>query len=583
MKAQMKGMSMAFIGLLALMQPPTSYTESQPHGLTVAAASSGYYAGVGGFDGGSGTQEDPYLISTPQQLHFIYQQLSNAPQFAVGIYFQLIQDLDLSTYDTDSDVSNGNWTVSGMFAGNVDGNHHTVSNLTSYNQSMGGLFPLMGGGSISNLTIQNADIKSTQTAGILGAQYMTVFGTLSVQNVTTSGAVHVSGSSSTAGGLIGQTVSGSLPLSVTKSGTVGSTITAESQGASTGGLIGQIYNIDISESYADASISGGGYAGGLVGYKQSNSPATITNSYSKGTVSGAEAVGGFLGHSYGYLTMTNILSTTTLELSNQPTYQGGLIGFQIPDYGTVTTNAYWDKTLAGLTQAGVNFTESDTTKGLTTTQLASAEVKTLLTGFDFESVWRFGENGKGLSLTWQPLDNRPALNQLDLALNVHASVVSFSVPTSLSFVLNPNLADAEQFVAPTFTLNNDSMAPLTLSLSAFNQKTAVLEDVLGSRYSDAQWKALGARDTHQFALALTGMEGESWLTWTQTEPLYAKAVQSSPTPISLGVIKPQSAVSFTFNAKHGAGFTEALAPEYDLTFIFNLFDDTSTLEGGDIK
>ncbi|MDE6590261.1 MAG: hypothetical protein K2K53_07995, partial [Oscillospiraceae bacterium] len=77
------------------------------------------------FAGGSGTREDPYLVSTPDQLNAIRQGLDK--------HYKLANDIDLSTW--------GNWLPIGdevlnrygeatPFTGSFDGAGHVISGMT---------------------------------------------------------------------------------------------------------------------------------------------------------------------------------------------------------------------------------------------------------------------------------------------------------------------------------------------------------------------------------------------------------------------------------------------------------------------
>ena len=70
------------------------------------------------FGGGSGTETDPYLITTVTQLQDI--QNSRLGQVA-GTYFRLENDLDLTGVE---------WNPIQAFVANFDGNGKTITNLT---------------------------------------------------------------------------------------------------------------------------------------------------------------------------------------------------------------------------------------------------------------------------------------------------------------------------------------------------------------------------------------------------------------------------------------------------------------------
>lgn len=153
---------------------------------------------------------------------------------------------------------------------------------------------------------------------------------------------------------------------------------------------------------------------------------------------------------------------------------------------------------------------------------------------------------------------------------IQASVVSFSVPTSIMFVVDPNSSDA----FPDFQITNTCNAPLKVSVSSFNEDAdspVIFTDVLGSHYSDAEWSNLNKTDsTNYFALALLAKTPGQWNTLSYGQPLYAKTVQEGVTV--LGTINPNTAVDMTLTAKHGKSIASALAPEYVVTFMFELAD-----------
>lgn len=122
----------------------------------------------GMFAGGSGTEDDPYLIQTAKQLDNI--RLLNSYKERKMPYFKLIEDIDLSEYE--------NWipigTESNPFVGTFDGDGHSISQLQIYKTSFSeggssaeyiGLFGCAqtGGDSyysvIKNLTLEDVDIQ----------------------------------------------------------------------------------------------------------------------------------------------------------------------------------------------------------------------------------------------------------------------------------------------------------------------------------------------------------------------------------------------------------------------------------------
>lgn len=94
------------------------------------------------FEGGSGTEEDPYLVSTEEQLRLMF----DLPDCS----FKLLNDIDVT----------GEWSGSTStlnFSGIFDGNYYTVSGLTNY-------FVSTNNGTIKNTKFSGGDISTATVA-----------------------------------------------------------------------------------------------------------------------------------------------------------------------------------------------------------------------------------------------------------------------------------------------------------------------------------------------------------------------------------------------------------------------------------
>ena len=141
-----------------------------------------------------------------------------------------------------------------------------------------------------------------------------------------------------------------------------------------GGLIG-VSGGKIENSYSTGNVSGGTYAGGLVGYVDYG---TISNSYSTGNVSGGNGVGGLVAYSNGTIELS--YSTGAVSSTNAfPFAVGGLVGW---NNGSVI-NSYWDTQTSG-TPTGVGFGNASGATGLTTAQMKQ---QVSFVGFDFTNTW----------------------------------------------------------------------------------------------------------------------------------------------------------------------------------------------------
>ena len=188
-------------------------------------------------------------------------------------------DIDLSTVS-----ATNNWTPISYFEGMFDGLGHTISNLHINNSSIENNIGLFGRtenvDKIANINLTNVDITGMYHVGALVGTAIRTH----IENVSSSGKV-VGGFS--VGGLVGYMTES--PVTLLKSH---SSADVSGTDESIGGLVGQLDNSAIRESYATGDIIGGYNVGGLVGQSLKS---TIENSYATGNIDGTSEIGGLVG------------------------------------------------------------------------------------------------------------------------------------------------------------------------------------------------------------------------------------------------------------------------------------------------
>ncbi len=352
------------------------------------------------YSGGSGTSEDPYLISNENDL----EALSRIP-CDWNQYFQLIQDIDLSGLFFcpigDSETP---------FTGQFDGGNHTISGLQinggpngrytglfSYafntnddyvihdlgliepnvmgDQTTGALVGYLKGNITYCYTEQGHVNGERNTGGLIGSCFLST-----VTNCYTTGFVNGKENS---GGLIGY----AYPDFTIQNCYSEAHIINFTNDKNTGGLIGFIDrdtygNGLIKNCYATGNITGQSIIGGLVGY---NEGAIILNSYALGDVSGEYFIGGLIGR-LNDKTVINCYSTG--QVLGNSSY-GGLIG---DGSDRPIVNSFWNIESSGqLTSSGGI--------GKTTDQLQTAET---FVGWNCnEVIWTINEGTEYPQLYWE--------------------------------------------------------------------------------------------------------------------------------------------------------------------------------------
>ena len=280
------------------------------------------------FWGGSGVEEDPYLIKTVTHLQNMNNLIvSNAG--ASKLYFKLIADLDMDGVEW----AYKNNSISNDFPINFNGNGQTISNFSMLNYSAS-LFGALKG-EVYDLNFKDATLKAGSSSGARVGLLAYRAGS-STSPVTLRG-INVNGLTITGvdagqdvGGLVGYITNGT----VEDCHITGLSIDAK---GCTGGLVGAVD--DVASSFTDCSVAGtivstGEGVGGIVG----GAPGSNNTSYSgcsfEGSVTGKAVVGGLIGGEYANHairiddchTTGSVTASDTTNHAGFGSFVGGLIG-----------------------------------------------------------------------------------------------------------------------------------------------------------------------------------------------------------------------------------------------------------------
>jgi hypothetical protein len=292
---------------------------------------------------GSGTELDPYIISTPSDL--------DAVRTNFNAWYELGNDIDMSGW--------GNWIpISEGFGGHLDGKGYAIKNLScqTTGSDWAGIFYHTWGATIQNLGIANCTIITDEN-GWAGALAGAIFSSI-IKNCWSSGSI-TGVDFAVLGGLIG-CAEAIYPwdLPYIKSVVEQCYSTVNIQGgefSEVGGLIGWRDHCDVIDCFARGNVDGGGIesnsiAGGLIGWGGYGPPEIIKNCYSTGVPSG------------------------------DPDATGGLIGSS--EVETIVTACFWDIEASGKEPRG----DYEWGTGLTTAQMKTKSTFTNA-GWDFVTIW----------------------------------------------------------------------------------------------------------------------------------------------------------------------------------------------------
>ena len=290
-----------------------------------------------------------------------------------GKSYILDADIDLSS------LSGGlNMDITNVI---LDGNFHTLSNLSADGVGRGGLFRNLSACTIKNLKLTGFTVAGSWAGAIAGhADGSTIY-----RCSSTNGDVQSSG---IGGGLIGHMAG----TSVTECFSTGNVNGHDH----VGGLIGHMDSpSSISNCYSNSTVFTDSWqVGGIVGWGE-NAGNTITNCYAAGTVTAGQGfTGGIVGATSGgnklNVTITNCIGIQSMLAANSDIAKTNRI---VGDDGSATyTNNYGLATMTWTDPKRTDPWTSDAAgkdgEDVTTAQLASsAFYASKLPTWDFTNVW----------------------------------------------------------------------------------------------------------------------------------------------------------------------------------------------------
>ena len=121
------------------------------------------------FADGTGTADDPYIISSGEELAYLAQMTNANGELTKGKYYSIVRDIELNTEVLTNSYGLNNlngrtfnaWTTIGnsttnSFQGILEGNNHVISGLYLYGDKQTGLFGYLKNAIIRNLSVIDA-------------------------------------------------------------------------------------------------------------------------------------------------------------------------------------------------------------------------------------------------------------------------------------------------------------------------------------------------------------------------------------------------------------------------------------------
>ena len=317
------------------------------------------------FAGGLGQVVNPYLVATAEQLNNIDQL-----ECYLDKHYRLIADIDFTSYvDPNGDtLFQPIGSIDTPFTGSLNGDNFTISNLAysssddyvgvfrylesgaglknirlsnsflSGNQYVGSLAGMMYSGTIQNCHVDGGEIDGWRhvggIVGLAGSEAYNVNPSFSFENCDSN--AYVTGNINV-GGIVGTSDSAFGTIHRTSSN---SHVSSDN---SAGGIVGRMEGGIITESFANATVAGGHYVGGILGWAEGF--PNLSNCYTQCDLTGTSTVGGIVGAIYtgAQLNMSRCYSAS---FSNNGSLDGGLTP---PSSAEVDfPGTFWDIDISGV-------------------------------------------------------------------------------------------------------------------------------------------------------------------------------------------------------------------------------------------
>ena len=329
-------------------------------GLALLGALRGPMAHAATYSGGSGTEGDPYLISTSQDLVDLANSANSADW---DKYFLMTQNIDMSAVTGFTPIGNTTTNFTGVF----DGGGHAVQNLAIdlSAQDNVGFFGYISGAlcEVKDLGMQGGTILGqSNVGGLVGYNNNgTVTGCRATVEISASGLPGMVTREACAGGLVGYNESGVVTDCYATAAVTG-------DGNHVGGLVGYNSGSIIHSFAAGTTMSQGSTmltgcsVGGLVGLNL----GIVTACYATGDATGVWGIGGLVGSNSDGSTVTACYGTG--QVFADGSYGGGLVeGGLVGSTNEAVMISFWDLETSGQSS-------SHGGKGLTTAQMKTVVI-----------------------------------------------------------------------------------------------------------------------------------------------------------------------------------------------------------------
>ena len=344
------------------------------------------------YEHGSGTEQDPYQIWTPEDLDGVRDYLDAC--------FIQMDNIDMSGWGEFIPIAYDTWTwEDGFFKGKYNGNNKEIQNIWITGNGYVGLFAMSGQGSeFKNIIFLNPIVTSTggdvgaligfawRDEGYDGILIENCHIKTSVQGSSTIGAPPQYSGASSIGALLGYAENTTIIKCSVDSGTL--VYSTGTRGHYVGGIVGSLdIGSLIEECFSFGQVEGVDYVGGIVGCAMG---AIIKNCYSKQEIRANNRGGGICGFTqYDECLIENCYYVGLIINTGSGTLFGNILGDDATSPATSVINSYYNMDVSTINDNGYG-----TPKTTEEMVYPYSDPENVYENWDFNTIWAHDKRGQ---------------------------------------------------------------------------------------------------------------------------------------------------------------------------------------------
>ena len=165
--------------------------------------------------------------------------------------------------------------------------------------------------------------------------------------------------------------------------------------------------------------------------------------------------------------------------------------------------------------------------------------------------------------------------QVEVTGDILSTIIDVDIPSTASFTIDPNVPEGQagRYIMPTLSIRNNTTAPVTVTMTGFDNKAGSTNQFTEVARGDKAWDNLGAADSLAYIyLGLIATDNQAdFLNHTSLlSAASADLVQAAER--ELCNIKAGGTITLDMECQSGSAFPNAITSVYEMTFVVSLYE-----------